>query len=135
MVRDYCCCRLSSFKYCYSIRRQKGGCIPRSLHIHNPRLNTKVTIDIPDSPDTNNRTLYGVFRRDKIIQLCMEALRRVPDYKYLMETALQNGKSPQLAWRFQANLDWVWLDEDVFGKPRDWSVLCGLAFMQVGTLV
>ncbi len=63
----------------------------------------------------------------------MEALHKVPDYKYLVEKALHNGKSPQLAWRFQANLDWVWLDEDVFGNPRDWSVLCGLAFTLVGT--
>jgi len=56
----------------------------------------------------------------------------MPDYKYLIEKAIENGHAPHLAWRYHTNLDWVWLDQDVFGKPREWSVLCGVAFKQVG---
>lgn len=90
-----------------------------------------MTIDIPDSDGPNNNALYRFLRRDNIIGLCVESVENVPDYKYLLESALESGKSLQLAWRYQANLDWVWLDEDVFGKPREWSVLCGLALKHV----
>ena len=115
----------------HSCRRHLGGLIPRTIEVHNPRLNTKVTIDIPDGDGSNNGALYCTLRRDNIIELCVESLQKVPDYKFLWERALDNGKSLQLAWRYQANLDWVWLDEDVFGKVREWSVLCGLALKHV----
>jgi len=108
-----------------------GGEIPRSVDIHNPRLATKVTIDIPESSEFDTDNLYCLFKRHNVIELCMETLRKVPEWKYLMEGEMIDGRSLQLAWRVKANLDWVWLDDDVFGKPRDWSVLCGLAFKQV----
>jgi len=108
-----------------------GGEIPRSVDIHNPRLATKVTIDIPESSEFDTDSLYCLFKRHNVIELCMETLRKVPEWKYLMEGEMIDGRSLQLAWRVNANLDWVWLDDDVFGKPRDWSVLCGLAFKQV----
>jgi len=108
-----------------------GGEIPRSVDIHNPRLATKVTIDIPESSEFDTDNLYCLFKRHNVIELCMETLRKVPEWKYLMEGEMIDGRSLQLAWRVKANLDWVWLDDDVFGKPSDWSVLCGLAFKQV----
>jgi len=108
-----------------------GGEIPRSVDIHNPRLATKVTIDIPESSEFDTDNLYCLFKRHNVIELCMETLRKVPEWKYLMEGEMIDGRSLQLAWRVKANLDWVWLDDDVFGKPRDWSVLCGLGFKQV----
>ena len=114
-------------------RRQLGGDIPRSIDIHSPGLNTKVTIDIPESKGST--ILYRVFARENLIQLCLDSLRKMPDYKYLIEKAAEYGRSPQLAWRYQTNLDWVWLDQDVFGQPREWSVLCGLAFKQVGVSI
>jgi hypothetical protein len=124
------------FSVCYFkgfLRRQQGGQIPRTVDVYNPQLNTKVTVDIAESKGST--VLYRVFTRENLIQLCLESLRKVPDYEYLIEKVLENGKSLQLAWRYQANLDWVWLDQDVFGKPREWSVLCGLAFKQVGVSV
>lgn len=103
------------------------------MDVYNPRLNTKVTINIPETDGTHSSDFYRVFRRENIIRLCLGSLEKVPDYKYLIEYAVQAGKSAQLAWRYQANLDWVWLDDDVFGDSREWAVLCGLAFKQVGS--
>ncbi|KAF9527557.1 Pleckstrin homology domain-containing protein, partial [Crepidotus variabilis] len=122
--------RSRAYDWYWQLWRQMGGVIPRSMEVYNPRLNTKVTIDIPDADGTNSAGLYRVFRRENIIQLCMESLEKVPDYKYLVENAVLAGKTVQLAWRYQTNLDWVWLDDDVFGEARDWAVLCGLAFKQ-----
>lgn len=115
--------------YFLGFRLHLGGQIPKTIDVYSPRLNTKVTIDIPESG--GNQTLYSIFTRENLIQLCLESLRKLPDYKYLIEKALESGKSPQVNWRYQANLDWVWLDHDVFGKPRKWAVLCGVAFKQV----
>lgn len=109
-----------------------GGKIPRSIDIHSPRLSTKVTIDVPEGEELQNGSLYRVFKRENILNLCMNALRKVPDWDYLMESQLAKGKSLQLAWRVDANLDWIWLETDVSEKPRDWAVLCGLPFKHVG---
>lgn len=62
----------------------------------------------------------------------MESLRDVPDWKYLMEERISSGKQTlQLAWRLNADLDWIWLDDDPKGKRREWSVLYGVALRQL----
>jgi len=108
-----------------------GGQIPTSIDIYNPGMSAKVTIDIPYVEGSNADSLYSTFTRENIIKLCVETLRDMPDWKYLMEGQIQAGKSIQLAWRVGANLDWIWLEEDVCGNHRNWSVLCGIAFKQV----
>jgi len=117
------------------VRQHMGGHMPKTLDIHNPGLSTKVTIDIPEAEDIDSGGLYSLFNRENVINLCVESLRSVPDWKFLMEREIKEGKSLQLAWRVDANLDWVWLETDVFGEPRDWAVLCGLAFKQVCDLL
>ena len=107
-----------------------GGRMPRTMDIHNPRLSTKVTIDIPETEEIEGG-LYCLFKRENVIHLCMESLQNVPDWKFLIEKEIKKGKSLQLAWRVDTNLDWVWLETDVCGETRDWAVLCGLVFKQV----
>ena len=105
--------------------------MPKTMDIHNPGLSTKVTIDIANPEDAENGGLYRLFKRENVINLCMESLRNLPDWKFLVEKEIEEGSSLQLAWRVDANLDWVWLDTDVLGETRDWAVLCGLVFKQV----
>ena len=113
-----------------------GGKIPRTIDIHSPRLNTKVTIDVPENEEMQNGTFHRVFKRENILNLCMGALRKVPDWNYLMENELEKGKSLQLDWRVDANLDWIWLETDISDKSRDWAVLSGLPFkkLRIGLL-
>jgi hypothetical protein len=111
-----------------------GGRVPKTMDIHNPALSTKVTIDIPEPKDSEDGGLDCFFKRENVIELCMKSLQNVPDWKFLMEKEIKGGISLQLAWRVDANLDWVWLDTDIFGETRDWAVLCGLAFKQVRDL-
>lgn len=108
-----------------------GGRMPKTMDIHNPGLSTKVTIDVANPEGTENGGLYCLFKRENVIDLCMESLRNMPDWRFLVEKEIKEGKSLQLAWRVDANLDWVWLDTDVLGETRDWAVLCGLVFKQV----
>lgn len=98
--------------------------------MRNPRLNTKVKIDIPTA---DNDRIYRVFSRENAIALCRDSLRSVPDWKNLVEREILEGKSLELAWRVDTNLDWVWLDDDIEGDMRQWAVLCGLALKQVTT--
>ena len=107
------------------------GSMPKTMDIHNPGLSTKVTIDITKPEDTKNGGLYCLFKRENVIDLCMKSLRNIPNWKFLVEKEIKEGKSLQLAWRVDTNLDWVWLDTDVLGETRDSAVLCGLAFKQV----
>lgn len=125
-------CKYSKLpSYWFSLRRQMGGEIPRTVDIHNPRLDTKVSIDIPENVELDSIALYNLFRRENVIKMCMELLPVVPDWQYLVEGEFKKGKSLQLAWRVNANLDWVWLETDIEGNERDWAVLCGLAFKHV----
>lgn len=111
-----------------------GGRLPRTMDIHCPGLDTRVTIDIPEAGYTESGGLYSLFKLENIINLCKESLQSVPDWKFVMEENIKNGMSLQLAWRLDANLDWIWLEKDVFGETRDCAVLYGLAFKQACNL-
>ncbi|KAJ7044004.1 Pleckstrin homology domain-containing protein [Mycena alexandri] len=108
----------------WSIWRRLGGLLPPTLEILNPSLGTRVRIEMPgiEAPE--------MFTRENIISLCMQSLRRVKDWKELIELQLSGGKELELAWRLGTQLDWVWLDTDVQGQQRDCAVLCGLAMQQ-----
>lgn len=105
-----------------------GGELPRTLEIRNPRMNTKVKIDIPLA---GNDKTYRIFSRENVISLCMDSLGSVSDWKNVVEREIRQGKSLELAWRSDTNLDWIWLEDDIYGKPRASAVLCGLALKQV----
>jgi len=91
-------------------------------------LNTRVRIDIP-SEDTDRAS--QVLSRENAIVLCINALRSVPGWTDLIEREVKEGKSLELAWRMDTNLDWIWLSDDVDGEERKWAVMCGLALKQV----
>ncbi|KAG6850272.1 hypothetical protein H0H93_015529 [Arthromyces matolae] len=108
-------------------RKQLGHKLPLSIDVRNPRVNTKVQIDIPQGESENP---YQVFTPENVIALCMKAYSAVPDWKSLIERELSRGKKLQLAWRQDTDLDWIWLDDDIYGQERPWSVLFGLALQQ-----
>ncbi|KAF8073812.1 Pleckstrin homology domain-containing protein [Lyophyllum atratum] len=119
--------RSRAYDWIWQLWRQLGGQIPNTIDVRNPRLNTRVKIDIP-SADAGN--ISQVFTRDNAIALTVNALRTVPGWNELIQRELKEGKSLQLAWRVDTNLDWIWLDDDVDGEERRWAVLCGLALKQ-----
>ncbi|KAG6866302.1 hypothetical protein C0991_006398 [Blastosporella zonata] len=104
-----------------------GSKLPETIEVRNPRVNTRVKIDIP--PGDSDR-LSTVFSRENLIALCKSTLASVPDWKNLIEREMEEGKTLELAWRRDTNIDWVWLDHDVNGHERRWAVLCGLALKQ-----
>ncbi|EDR13810.1 uncharacterized protein LACBIDRAFT_188344 [Laccaria bicolor S238N-H82] len=122
--------RSRAYDWFWLLWRHMGGQLPATLDIRNPQLNTKVSVDIPEGYILNSEKLYSMFRRENIISLCMDTLQAVPQWYHLIERELEKGKALQLCWRVDSNVDWVWLDDDVYGVSREWSVLCGLAFKQ-----
>jgi hypothetical protein len=109
-----------------------GGQLPRTLEVRNPRMNVKVKIDIPMG---DNDQTYRVFSRNNVIGLCMDSLRTVGDWNYVVEREMMEGKALELTWRSDTNLDWIWLEDDIYGNPRASAVLCGLALKQVRILL
>ena len=112
-------------------RRHLGGKCPDNVDVWNPRLNTKVKIDVPTM---DYEALYKIFTRENVVSLCTDVLHSVSEWKNLIERNISEDQSLQLAWRSGTTLDWVWLDDDIEGKARRWAVLCGLATKQVGSL-
>ena len=111
-------------------RVHTGGQLPKMIQVRNPSLDTKVKIDIPNIAIS---TVDGnkMFTRSNIIRLCMESLHTVSDWKDVVERQIQGGRVLELAWRIDTNLDWIWLEDDVYNEERPWVVLCGLALQQV----
>ncbi|THV05242.1 hypothetical protein K435DRAFT_745488 [Dendrothele bispora CBS 962.96] len=119
--------RSRAYDWVWRLWRAKGNDLPPSVEVQNPRLESRVKINIPALDTTE---VYRVFSRDNIIGLCIRSLSKVGDWKYVIEREMSDGKALQLAWRNGTFLDWIWLDKDVDGRSRKWSVLCGLAVKQ-----
>lgn len=119
--------RTRAFDWIWQLWRHRGGTFPPTVEIRNPRLDSKLKIDMPN---VDNIQTYKIFSKDNLIALCIQSLKAVPDWKYLVERQLAEGNVLRLCWRAGSYLDWIWLDDDVDGLPRDWAVLCGLALKQ-----
>jgi hypothetical protein len=94
-------------------------------------METKVKMDIPT---LQIEEAYKIFTKENVLSLCVQSLRSVTDFKNVVEHQISEGKILQLAWRMDTNLDWIWMEDDVFGNPRKWMVLCGLALQRVSTI-
>ncbi|KIJ64487.1 hypothetical protein HYDPIDRAFT_111813, partial [Hydnomerulius pinastri MD-312] len=119
--------------------RHLGGKIPSSIEIRCPAIETRVKIDVPIIDIINTDKAYDMFSRKNIIHLVQKSLlgsgsgssnATSRDWKHVVEHETQSGGKLALAWRFGAQLDWVWLEEDVEGNTRPWAVLSGLSFRQ-----
>jgi hypothetical protein len=119
-----CCCLISGLRRCL------GGRLPPSIELRCPILDTRIKVDIPDF-DSSVTPNYSEFSPENVVELCMRSLRTVREYEWLVQKAIDDGSSLQLAWRMETKLDWVWQARDVEGNPRDWDVLCGLSLKQV----
>ncbi|KAF5369386.1 hypothetical protein D9758_002548 [Tetrapyrgos nigripes] len=119
--------RSRAYDWLWQLWRAKGNQIPPSILVKNPRLDAQVMINTPGVDTLDG---FRMFSRENIIALCIRSLREVSDWKFVIEREIAEGKSLQLAWRNGTHLDWIWLDDDVEGQARRWSVLCGLAVKQ-----
>ncbi|KAG7088497.1 hypothetical protein E1B28_012485 [Marasmius oreades] len=120
-------CRSRAYDWTWQLWRHLGGQLPPTISVRNPRVDSKVNIDMP-AVDTAE--VYKVFTRDNVIALCYENLRSVQDWKHIIEKQVAQGRVLELAWRRETHLDWIWLDDDVDGKRRNWAVLCGLVLKE-----
>ncbi|KAJ4482213.1 Pleckstrin homology domain-containing protein [Lentinula aciculospora] len=125
-------CRSRASDWIWRLWKHRGGTLPPTVEIRNPRLDSKLKIDMPTVESIH---IYKIFSKDNLIALSVQSLRAVPDWKYAIERQLAEGDVLQLCWRQGSYLDWIWLDDDVDGRPRDWAVLCGLALKQTTTPV
>ncbi|EIW59516.1 uncharacterized protein TRAVEDRAFT_121684 [Trametes versicolor FP-101664 SS1] len=124
--------RSRAVDWMWQLWRHLGGDLPPYIDIRSPTLDTRIKIDVPEFDNANLEAAYNIFNRDNILRLCEKYLRTVPEFRALMKREHDEGATFELAWRHEANLDWVWRLSDVLQKPRKWSVLCGLALTQGG---
>ena len=96
-----------------------------------PLVDIRLKIDIPDSVNDQTNADLTSFTKANLVELCVKALGRIQDWKMLIQRQLEMGAQLELAWRMGTQLDWVWWQEDIEGKEREWAVLAGLALSQV----
>ncbi|KAF9007668.1 hypothetical protein BDZ89DRAFT_965606 [Hymenopellis radicata] len=119
--------RSRALDWIWQLWRHIGGQLPKIIQVRNPTLDTIVKIDVPNITTVENDKM---FTRSNIIRLCIESLHNVSDWKEIVERQINGGKVLELAWRIDTNLDWIWLETDMYGFERPWTVLCGLALGQ-----
>jgi hypothetical protein len=114
-------------------RRALGGTLPSIVEIRCPALDVSLKLDLP--AHENWAMIYQEFSPHLVLEMCEEAISRLPNWKFLMETAIQEGDGGfELAWRVNSVMDWVTHEDDVDGHPRKWAALWGLALRQPGSL-
>ncbi|CCM03526.1 uncharacterized protein FIBRA_05660 [Fibroporia radiculosa] len=114
----------------WKLWRHLGGRLPSSLEIHAPALGTRIRVNVPGADYSKFSTALAVFDRQNLLRLCLERLRKVKEYDFLIGQKLASGAKLALAWRLDTKLDWVRHVDDIQGSPRKWAVLCGLALNQ-----
>ncbi|CAG8770393.1 15075_t:CDS:2, partial [Acaulospora colombiana] len=124
--------RSRAVDWIWRLWRTLGGTIPESIEIRCPVLEARVNFPIPAVDPVSGVEGYRIFTRDNVIQNCREQMSGIPEWDLLIESILRqgSGKEParlELCWRTDSKLDWAWLQEDVNGLSRPWSVLFGLA--------
>lgn len=118
--------RSRAYDWVWKLWLQFNGKLPRSMDVKCPGLNATVTIDAPETCGNEVEKMYEIFNRENLIRLCVEGLSALSDWSSLIQREIANGKRLELAWRWDANLDWIWLETDVNQEKRKWAVLCGL---------
>jgi hypothetical protein len=114
-------------------RRALGGSVPSVVEVRCPALDVSLRLDLP--AHENWALVYAAFSRARVLAMCEDALRRVPDWQHLVDSAARDGEGGlELAWRRGTVLDWVAADTDVDGAPRGWAALWGLALRGPATL-
>ncbi|KAG1742396.1 uncharacterized protein EDB91DRAFT_1279626 [Suillus paluster] len=133
-------CRTRAMDWYWQLWRHLGGEIPASIELRCPAIGTRIDLDVPVAHAVNIDNAYHMFSRRNIIDIVRKSLGSScnshevisRDWKHVVEREIAAGTTLELAWSFEAKLDWVWKEEDVMGQSRPWAVLCGLA-MQQGT--
>ncbi|KAI0304331.1 Pleckstrin homology domain-containing protein [Multifurca ochricompacta] len=119
-------CRSRAIDWIWRLWQEMGGKFPSFIEVRSPILDTRLKIDIPEDLDNS------IFSRDNLITLCMRGLSAIQDWDTIIKKRLAEGAHMELAWRLDTNLDWVWWLDDLYGNPRTWAALAGLAFNQAG---
>jgi hypothetical protein len=120
-------------------RRKLGGVVPDSIEIRCPAIDARLNFPIPAIDLTTGLEGYKIFTRDRVIQNCRDQMSGIPEWDLLIESVLKTGAEGEegtleLCWRTESKLDWAWLENDVDGAPRPWSVLFGVALLNVRLL-
>ncbi|ETW81550.1 hypothetical protein HETIRDRAFT_51882 [Heterobasidion irregulare TC 32-1] len=124
--------RSRAVDWTWHLWRRLGGRFPPFIEIRVPLVDIRLKIDIPDSANDQTNADLTSFTKANLIELCVKALGRIQDWKMLIQRQLEMGAQLELAWRMGTQLDWVWWQEDIEGKEREWAVLAGLALSQAG---
>ncbi|KAG8826289.1 hypothetical protein FRC19_009348 [Serendipita sp. 401] len=126
--------RSRSVDWVWRLWRRLGGEIPDSVEIRCPAIDARVSFPIPAIDFVSGMEGYRSFTRERVIHNCREQMSGIPEWDLLIESALKPREDREagkleLCWRTESNLDWAWLQDDVNGLNRPWSVLFGVALM------
>lgn len=109
-------------------RREVGGETPEFLEVNIPHLGSRFRLDVPNADFLEVQQGYQTISRRYILEQCQESLG-AEDWERACDD--DDDVKLELCWRKNGNLEWIWLDTDGDGDPRDWSVIWPVGFRQV----
>ncbi|KIJ54719.1 hypothetical protein M422DRAFT_240799 [Sphaerobolus stellatus SS14] len=118
--------RSSGVDWYWELWRHLGNGLPETFEVHCPTIDTRIKLRIPEY-DENGGEAYKVFTKEKVLEICRSSLQKLPTWMFLVEPALKKGLTPELCWRKDAMLDWIFWDRDINDVDRPWAVVYGLA--------
>ncbi|GAA5883845.1 hypothetical protein JCM16303_007411 [Sporobolomyces ruberrimus] len=126
----------------WSLFRELGGQIPRTLEISIPALGAKIRVPVPvDLPEPEDAEIgarvteedragegYRLLKARAVVDACVGQLGKVAEWKEIGEQAQALGATFRLAWRRDGVLDWVEEGDDAV--ETDYAVIGGIANRQ-----
>ncbi|KAG8886651.1 hypothetical protein FRB97_000071 [Tulasnella sp. 331] len=121
-----CKSRSRSADWMWHLWREIGGTLPEVIEVNVPQLGSRIRFDVPSSEFLEVTQGYKTINRSYILDTCRQEIG-TEDWRRICDDA----GSVELCWRRNGNLEWIWLDRDVDGNPRDWSVIYPVGFRRL----
>ena len=112
-------CRTLSHDWAFSIRRELGHELPDITNINVPLLDVKISLE--GGASVVHRSPHDVADQ------CLAALRPMPEWTAIIDSAVARGAMFSLAWQRGEQLEWIDYEHSVDGTPRHWAAALGPA--------
>ncbi|KAG9035602.1 hypothetical protein FRB95_011008 [Tulasnella sp. JGI-2019a] len=121
-----CKSRSRAADWMWHIWREIGGGMPDVIEVNVPQLGSRIRFDVPSAEFLEVNQGYRTISRRYILDMCRQYIGP-EDWEKILDDAGQ----VELCWRKNGNLEWIWLDLDVNGETRAWSVVHPVGFRQL----
>jgi hypothetical protein len=128
--------RIRAMDWMWEIWKDLDGILPETLEVYVPDLQTTIKLARPIEDSVGSMATCRELSRSKILKTAVDALRRLPTFDMLVESARRETNEMlrlELAWKREEYLEWISKQDEKRseGSRREWSLLAGLSIISV----